>query len=111
MRVLNSTFTDFLQDLHDDGFIPHTLCTFVMSGQDGCYDVLISGIDTDSIQMVGDDNRIQILSDGKDIRIRYDYIDMEDTTPDMSSGPEQIWQWRFCRDDCTMATLLFEICA
>lgn len=111
MRVLSSTFTDFLQDLHDDGFIPHTLCTFVMSGADGRYDIVIPGIDTDSIRMSGDRNEIRLLSDGKDIRMQYDYLDMEDVTPDMSLGPEQIWEWRFCHDDGTLAALLFEISA
>lgn len=111
MRVLNSTFSDFLQDLHDDGFIPHTLCTFVMSSADGRCDIVIPGIDTDNIRMSGDHNEIRLLSDDKDIRMQYDHIDMEDVTSDMSSGPEQIWQWRFCQDDGALATLLFEISA
>lgn len=110
MRVLNSTFTDFIQELHAGGFIENTLCTFVLSSMDGGCNVVISGIDIDSIQASGDDNMVRILNDGKDIEMVYDYIDMEDTTPDVSYRSEQIWEWRFCHDD-KWATLLFEISA
>lgn len=111
MRVLNSTFTDFIQELHAGGFIENTLCTFVLSSADGRCDIVIPGIDTDNIRMSGDRNEIRLLSDDKDIRMQYDYLDMEDVTPDMSLGPEQIWEWRFCHDDGALAALLFEISA